>query len=297
PYSPEQERMLDRVIGDMNDEDLAFVIHVGDLQVSPAGYREGVPPCTDEALLHVRTLLEKSRHPIVITPGDNDWTDCHQTKPPADPSERLHRLRDLLFTSRPTLGRTSMAVASQASGNDALPFPENLSWTRNNILFVTLHIVGSNNNQGRTAEGDAESAARTAAAIAWMKKAFAAARSNGHAAVVILTHANPYFEDRWPPFYTRLVGIAPPPPARTGFTEFLAALEEEVIAYGRPVLFAHGDSHYFRVDKPFFRASDRNLIANFTRVESFGSPYVDWVRIGIDPSDPAVFTFAPQMTR
>jgi len=35
------------------------------------------------------------------------------------------------------------------------------------------------------------------------------------------------------------------------------------------VAYVHGDSHYFRVDKPFLDAKGRRL-ENFTRVETFG---------------------------
>ena len=39
--------------------------------------------------------------------------------------------------------------------------------------------------------------------------------------------------------------------SRMGRTRFfLQALEQEVVRFGRPVALAHGDSHYFRVDKP-----------------------------------------------
>jgi hypothetical protein len=158
---------------------------------------------------------------------------------------------------------------------------------------MTLHIVGSNNNLGRSADADAEHVARTREAVAWMRKAFAAAKSQSSKAVMIVTHANPYFEDRWPRFYVRLVRVAPPPDMQSGFTEFLAALEEEVVAYGKPVVLAHGDSHYFRVDKPLFRAANGDHVSNFTRVETFGSPLVHWIRVRIDPSSDAVFAFSP----
>ena len=54
-----------------------------------------------------------------------------------------------------------------------------------------------------------------------------------------------------------------------GFQDFLLALRDEVIAFRKPVAYVHGDSHYFRVDKPFLDAQGRRL-ENFTRVETFG---------------------------
>ena len=40
-----------------------------------------------------------------------------------------------------------------------------------------------------------------------------------------------------------------------GFQEFLLALRDEVIASWKPVVYVHGDSHYFRIDKPFLDSS------------------------------------------
>ena len=50
-----------------------------------------------------------------------------------------------------------------------------------------------------------------------------------------------------------------------------------------PILFVHGDTHTFRVDKPYLSPLTRQPIANVARVEGFGSPHIDWVRIGITP--------------
>ena len=54
-----------------------------------------------------------------------------------------------------------------------------------------------------------------------------------------------------------------------GFHDFLAALRAQVIAFGKPVAYVHGDSHYFRVDKPLLDSTGKR-VTNFTRVETFG---------------------------
>jgi hypothetical protein len=47
----------------------------------------------------------------------------------------------------------------------------------------------------------------------------------------------------------------------------------EAIAFGKPVVLVNGDSHYFRIDKPYMRLPAReSAIENVTRVETFGSP-------------------------
>jgi hypothetical protein len=57
----------------------------------------------------------------------------------------------------------------------------------------------------------------------------------------------------------------------------------------KPVVYVHGDSHYFRVDKPLLDAQGRRL-ENFTRVETFGDNAandnndVHWVKALVDPN-------------
>ena len=84
---------------------------------------------------------------------------------------------------------------------------------------------------------------------------------------------------------------------RAGFNEMLGALERETLAFGRPVVLVHGDSHYFRMDQPLLDARSRRRIENFTRVETFGNPDVHWVKASVDWRDPNVFTFRPQHVR
>ena len=83
----------------------------------------------------------------------------------------------------------------------------------------------------------------------------------------------------------------------TGFDGFLAALEKETLAFGKPVVYVHGDSHLFRVDKPLVGSKSRRIIENFTRVETFGFPYTHWVRGIVDPKDPKVFSFREEIVK
>jgi hypothetical protein len=85
-----------------------------------------------------------------------------------------------------------------------------------------------------------------------------------------------------------------------GFHDFLVALRDQTIAFRRPVAYVHGDSHYFRVDKPFLDAQGRRL-ENFTRVETFGDNQangnndVQWVKALVDPSSRDVFAFQAEI--
>ena len=50
----------------------------------------------------------------------------------------------------------------------------------------------------------------------------------------------------------------------------------------------HGDTHYFKIDKPLLNAT--NLLSNLTRVQTFGSPNIHWIRVTADASSRDVFT-------
>ena len=105
---------------------------------------------------------------------------------------------------------------------------------------------------------------------------------------MIAMQANPNFE------------LPAPAQQRQGFNRVLERLGERAQAFGRPVLLAHGDSHYFRLDKPLQRAlaaGGSAMLENFTRVENFGSPGVHWVEIAVDLRDPGVFQVIPHIVR
>ena len=59
-------------------------------------------------------------------------------------------------------------------------------------------------------------------------------------------------------------------------------------------MLVHGDSHYFKVDKPLTQASGK-VIGNFTRVETFGDESTDWVQATIDPKSRDLFAFEPMI--
>ena len=125
-------------------------------------------------------------------------------------------------------------------------------------------MVGSGNNRP---EDPAEWEARDRATTAWMRQTFARARAGRRAAVLLVAQANPGFDMADP---TR----SPARDPRTllpadGFHNFLRALREETVAFRKPVVPVHGDSHYFRVDKPLLDAQGRR-VENFTRVEPPG---------------------------
>lgn len=306
PYTTVQQQEYQRVLVALNKADLAFVVHVGDFQNDPRGYYPnptiGSLPCRDENYKEIYDSFQSVRHPVILTPGDNDWTDCHLVRDSkVDPLERLAKVRAMFFPDGRSLGQGTIPVESQAKDSQFAMFRENLRWSMSGVTFATLHIVGSNDNFGRTPEMDAEHVERKAANIAWIKQAFAHAKADNSRGLVLLTQANPGFENHWPPgpkgrYFRNFLGVKPPtPPQPTGYDDYIRALAEQLESYDKPVAFLHGDTHLFRHDKPLYSTKTSRVFENFTRVETFGNPETYWVRITVDPADPQLFTFRPEI--
>jgi len=295
-YNPESDAKFPHIMDGLNRSNFAFVVHVGD-------FKGGIAPPCDDGLFKLRKeQFDASRHPFVYTPGDNDWTDCHDPKAGGyDPVERLAKLREIFFQGNLSLGQRKLTAKRQSDIPQFSKFRENARWSYGDVLFVTLHLVGSNNNLGRVPEADAEYRERNAANLAWLKEAFDVAKREGSRAVGIFMQANPRFEFSAPSRRVGLLGIGPPPKKQSGFTDFMSTLEAEVLAFGKPVVLMHGDTHYFRVDKPLFRTNEAGpgnfgrQIENFTRVETFGFPEAHWVRVIVDLKDASVFSFKEEI--
>jgi hypothetical protein len=72
------------------------------------------------------------------------------------------------------------------------------------------------------------------------------------------------------------------------------ALRAQVIAFPGQSALVHGDSHYFKVDKPL-NYDNGQVIAKFTRVETFGAANTHWVAATVRPHDPNLFEFSPRI--
>jgi hypothetical protein len=209
----------------------------------------------------------------------------------------------MFFQGDQSLGQRTIRLTRQSEDIQYAKYRENVRWTYGEVLFVTLHVVGSNNNLGRTPDMDAEYAARRAANLAWLKLAFEWAKRSGSKAIMLVAQADPRFENTWPQdvqqrYMLAGLGLKSPEARRaTGFDDFLAGLENETVAFGKPVVYVHGDTHIFRVDKPLVGSTSRRSIENFTRVATFGYPDTHWVRAIVDPGDPQVFSFRQEIVR
>lgn len=279
---------MPNLIADMNRQRLAFSVHAGDI-------KSGSSRCDDEVYSRAEAYFNSLRAPAIYTPGDNEWTDCDRPNNGSySSSERLHHIRATLFDDPDSFGRRRIRLERQAA-----PYLENTRWHRGGVTYAALHVVGSDNNRsGDVAPDPAEWEARDHATNAWMRETFDRAKRSDSAAVLLVIQANPGFDAADP---TR----SPTRDPRTllpndGFYNFLDTLRTETAAFRKPVVLVHGDSYYFRIDKPLLDARGRRL-ENFTRLEiPAGSSQNDnrdvhWVKVLVKPRSREVFSFQPQI--
>jgi hypothetical protein len=303
PYSAVQAAEgVPNLIADMNSRGLKFTVHDGDLKQGSGSN------CDDGLYFQSRDFFNALKAPAMFTPGDNDWTDCDR---PANGGfnalERLDRERQILFSTPFSMGERPMRQEVQTEAlclgvGGMVPCVENRRWTVRGVTYVTLNVPGSCNNLCDTTPDPTEFAARNAANIKWMKDSFAVAAKRRSAAVMIIAQANVGWDASDP---TRAPLRNPATLVQTdgapdGYKDYLLALREQVIAFKKPVAYVHGDSHYFRVDKPFLSSTGQRL-ENFTRVETFGNNAangnndVHWIQVSVDPHSREVFSYRAMM--
>jgi hypothetical protein len=74
-------------------------------------------------------------------------------------------------------------------------------------------------------------------------------------------------------------------------------MAEHTATFPGQVLFIHGDTHEFTLDHPLTRAGTAEVLQNFTRLETFGSPEIGWVRVVIDSVAGRVVEVEPRRVR
>lgn len=296
PYAKANDApAIPALVNDMNASDIAFSIYDGDI-------KDGSSECVDSTYTDGIAMFDSLKKPVIYVPGDNEWTDCHRTNNGGwDNLERLDHLRKVMFSGTESFGAEKMALEHQ--GLPGEKFAENTRVEMNGAMFVGLNVPGSNNNKvnddkactkksARTPEqcaaDNAEYAERDAANIEWLKQSFAQAKANGDAGIMLVIQADPGFDipETEDDDESRLAD-------RDGYANFLDAVMAETMAYSGQVALVHGDTHYFKVDKPLPNAT--HMLPNFTRVQTFGSPNVHWIKVDVDAQSRDVFTFRPMI--
>jgi hypothetical protein len=258
------------------DRAVSTVVHVGDIH-------SGSQYCTQAYDQQIAGLWAAFADPMVYTPGDNEWTDCHKKKQgggaynpatgqidyvtdangnPVDyaggnPVDNLALVRSIFFP-RPgaTLGSGRLRVLSQAQvDNQAHPtdgqYVENVIWQRDGVLFASVNVPGGSNNDAdpwygapaASPQQTTEAANRTGAALRWIDRAFATAGRTHARSVVVVSQA-----DMWDLDGKEASHLA-------NFEPLVGSLARHTKAYGKLVLLLNGDSHVYRSDNPLKKAA------------------------------------------
>ena len=268
------------------DPDVRLVAHLGDIKAGKNA------PCTDAYFADVRAQFDRFADPLVYTPGDNEWTDCHvaiKNNGLYTPTERLQKVRELFFpVPGRTLGGRAMRVLTQADDPANSAYVENAIFRKKRVVLATLNITGSNNDGaswGTPLPADAaayptqadERAARAQANESWLNEAFATAKRAHAVGVVLLFQA-----DMWDTAE----------PTLSGYDALVQQIGILAARYDGPVLLLEGDSHVFRVDNPYAVSSPLHALHpltpvadNVTRIVIEGSDAgrTEYLRLTIDP--------------
>ncbi len=203
PYNAREVERLEAMIDGINREPLAFVVHVGDIGAGRTG-------CSDAWLQARKRQFDRIRHPFVLLPGDNEWSDCPQ------PLERLSAWRRVFCFQE-----TNFSLERQPG-----EFCEHVRWEAGGFVFVALNVQGSNNNIRHPEHGR-----RMALVISWLDDA--ARLAEGRRGLVVLMQANPF--------------IILPRDGYAALRDKLAALGAR--RPGR-IFLVHGDTHTYHDDEP-----------------------------------------------
>ncbi len=267
PYGDAQLATFPDVVAQINaDPDVSLVSHLGDI-------KSGSTQCTNAYFDTVRADFDAFEDPLVYTPGDNEWTDCHRLNNGGyNPLERLDAIRGTFFDRpRYSLGQNPARLITQARTG----YPENVRFTRADVSFGSVHIVGSNNGlapwTGATTanpEQTVEVLGRTASTIQVIRDTFAAAKADRNQAVVLFTQADMFDPTVASPTFASYYAFQP----------IVAAIAQESAAYSGPVYLFNGDSHVYNDDEP--------LAAGSTWLDFYGldAPVPNLNRVTIDGS-------------
>jgi len=297
PYNAQGKADYPYLLQDINSSNIAFSTFDGDLKAGGDG------PCSDSLYTTAIAGFNSLERPLIWVPGDNDWTDCWGrygpgTAPFSDPIERLNHERQLFTSTSQSLGEHTLTLTRESSERGPYSiYSENVRWTYGPVVYLGLNVQGSNDNypyhdtdpfprsDAEILRQQNEEVARKAADLHWLDEGFQYAKRIGAKGVLIVWQADPNFNNE--------MHLANPHDG-DAFPDYVNALRTETLAFPGQVVLVHGDSHYFKVDKPLTLASGK-VLGNFTRVETFGAASTDWVQATIDPRNRNLFSFEPMI--
>ncbi len=259
----------------VNAERPPFSIHVGD-------FKDGLTECTDALFDRVHAYFQRFDAALVLTPGDNDWTDCQRHG--ADPLERLQALRQRFYATAQSMGRRPIALQRQPDTMPAYaPYRENQRWRHGSVLFATCHVIGPRDNtEAASGALRMEQRRREAANAQWVRDAFVRAAAEGATALVLAMQADVFRPQRH---------RDEPREVRKAFRPLISDTLLPLVQAARlPVLLVHGDSHHLIADRPF-RDRQGTPIDRLWRLQVPGDGRMHAVRVTVDGRAAEPFSF------
>jgi len=310
PYDAQGVAQVPNVIKSINSSDVAFTLFDGDTMSGKGDV------CFDAAYPNLKTnFFDKFNNQIFYSVGDNEWVDCDRpVKGAFDPNSRLALVRQNFFGSAANyikLGQKplmNVGTTTPVTVDHDATYPEMQMFTYNGVTVIIPNIPGSANNSPTDGvkcktyndlakDGDAiEYAARDAANVAWINKGFEKAKTDKANGVIVVVQANMDWEGY-------LAGLAMPNTECTAaYDADKQALLTNAVSFIKPVLLQNGDEHWYQLDMPMNETAGKlvqkdkgALVANFTRVQTFGSGFNHWVELNVDPSKPGLWAFTPHI--
>jgi hypothetical protein len=263
------------------DPAVSLVLHVGDIH-------SGKQFCTVDYDTTVFGLWSAYTKPLVYTPGDNEWTDCHKKgegggtynaaasllagttvidyvldslAQPVDyalgnPLDNLDLVRSLFFANPGhTLGADKKVVSQRTSYDRNFPgdavFVENVYFIQNDVLVVTLNVPGGSNNDQDIWYGTPTISDQQAAEV--VSRTAADIRWLNRAFKVAKSEGVKAVviaiqADMWD-----LDGKTAD--HLTGYESIIASIASNTTAFKKPVLLFNGDSHLYRSDNPLVQGA------------------------------------------
>ena len=316
---PDDLPVYEKLIEKINAASPAFSIHVGDTW--------GALACSKKNQEWIRSWFQKYDHPLVYTPGDNEWTDCRKPEvieaylrfvsgkataedgillresqsfdgafsrsSYVDSGEILNTIRDTFFSEAKSLSKHPMPLERQSDQSAHKQMLENSRWQKDGVEFATLNVPGSDMNFTiNNLERAREAIERNKADVDWIKTVFAGATEQNAKAVVISLHASLFLDGDGGKFSKR--------PLRGGeggpYYWIARSIRDSAEEFGKPVLLINGDFHELIIDRPFMVSQgegERPKYGNITRLQVYGAPEIKAVKVSVGTETEWVFSFSP----
>lgn len=255
-----EERALQQVISETDDENIAFVV--------VNGIKSAQEACSDALYVDRKILFDAAKNGLIVSLAGSDWTPCKTSTGKSASIERLSRLRELFFADDFSFGATKIPLTRQSAAPKFRSYAENSRWEFGPVLFATINLPSDNNHYLAAGGRNNEFEDRTVANANWLQRLTSHANTRKLEALVLFCDHDP---------------ITPPKGAgvRDGFIEIREQIQRLATQFSGRILLVHASATPM-TGTPAGISWRRNL---GTLAVSSG-----WLRLKISPNSPALFS-------